>query len=136
MCHHLKLYSLQYILLPLLFPLTPDGVVEAPACFAVSHFPSPPSVAVVCEEFLGVLIMWRILGHLTWRNPSLSRLYHSRCYPARWVALVVVLLRNLSPLRRSSPSGNVLTPPTHVSLARRLKRFTRAWQLGAITRET
>lgn len=31
------------------------------------------------EWFLGVPIMWCVLGVLTWRSPSLSRLDHSRC---------------------------------------------------------
>lgn len=53
-------------------------------------------------------------------------------------AAVVVLLRNASALagdlRRGgpSPSGAVLTAPTHVSLDRELKRFMEAWQLRAI----
>lgn len=71
----LSLVGIPYILL--LLPLIPEGVVQAPTWWAVHH---SPSVTVICQSlglpewFLGMFIMWHILGILTQRRPSLSRI--------------------------------------------------------------
>lgn len=41
----------------------------------------------LCEWFLGVLILWPVLGVLTWQSPSFSILDYSQCFQITWLIL-------------------------------------------------